>query len=325
MSYQTGIASDVDDLLDKLQTFANSNGWITDKWVPGNGSGNAELYLHKGASYVIYDCYNTGGSQFYKQVSQVITQKGIFQHAATGHDGGQSAGNQPNDSGSVIANWIFDNITAYHFFTDPAQTYLHIVVETLANEFRHLLFGLSDKAGVYEGGEYSVGSYEYQNQLYFTNGQHHMALIGGGSNGSYTHQFHMNVDGVRWKSAFFQTAFTSIWAAIHGYVGGGDMLDPMIGMNDSAEDICQPNQFNQLSALWSVPCGWSIRSSTNITPFGHYPDLRVTNIKNIVPGATITLGADEWLVFPAIAKNNPQINNNQSSSGYYGIAYLKVP
>ena len=49
MAYQTGTATDCNDLLDKFRLFAIAQGWIANRWVIA-GSGR-ELCLQKGSAY----------------------------------------------------------------------------------------------------------------------------------------------------------------------------------------------------------------------------------------------------------------------------------
>lgn len=326
MSYQTGTALHVDDLLSKLSVFAQANGWTQDKVVAGSGNGSSsELYLHKGASYVIYDAQLVGGNNTYHAVSQPLDHPFLYIYAATGHNGANAANNQPGTSPRVETNWLLPNMTAYHFFTDPAKTYLHVVVETTANEYRHIPFGLCDKLGTYEGGEYLFG--HQWNQIASlvddpANFQHFAAWTHSGSSGTNAHRFHCNVDGVRWKQFYFNTPFQSIFGSV-GMSSVGSWLGSILDHNYTR--VASPNHFNDAIILFKMYAGWIIRSTTVYTPMGCIEDVRFVNIKNVAPSSTYTLGGDDWLIFPLTEKKEPSVRDNLPNSGYYGFAYKKIP
>lgn len=328
MSYQTGTALHIDDLLDKLRTFATNNGWTQDKWVVGSGNGySSELYLHKGSSYVIYKPTLQAGGAYYHGVffnpGNVPT---IFMYGATGHDGGQDYENQPNTSERTEVTWLLPNMTAYHFFTDPAQTYLHVVVEVTANEFRHMSYGLCNKLGAYDGGEYVMGHWWDHNPTTIDvpdDFRHMHGIFAGASSGTYSCRFHCNIDGFRWKRYISTTTGSSIIPCIN-IDTQGQYLDTLITPAITGRSA-SPNTFNQVSPLHQIPAGWIIRGTNFWTPIGHFPDVRGLNMKNIAPSASLILGSDEWLIFPTMEKKNPSTRDNLPNSGYLAYAYLKVP
>lgn len=328
MSYQTGTALDIDDLLVKLSTFAQANGWTLDKFVAGNGNGHSsELYLHKGASYVIYKAVLQGGFGYYHGVFlNPQNNPTIFMYGATGHDGGQDYENQPNTSNRTEVTWLLPNMTAYHFFTDPAQTYLHVVVEVTAGEYRHMSYGLCNKLGAYDGGEYVMGHWWDHNpaQIDVPEDFRHMpGIFAGGNATAYYCRFHCNIDGVRWKQYQGTQNFISIYACAYRNTQG-TFLDTLLTPQSTGRSA-SPNTFNNVSPLHQIPVGWVVRATNFWTPVGHFPDVRALNMKNIAPSATLTLGSDDWLIFPAMEKKNPTTRDNLPNSGYLAYAYLKVP
>lgn len=52
----------------------------------------------------------------------------------------------------------------------------------------------------------------------------------------------------------------------------------------------------------------------------------MVNMKNLVPGEAITIGTDEWVVFP-VKKKGAALNGPQGevNSWTFGYAYRKVP
>lgn len=326
MSYQTGTALHIDDLLAQLSTFAQANGWTQNKVVAGSGDGaSSELYLSKGASFFIFDAQLTVGANVYHGVNQILDHPFLWIYGATGFDGGAAADAQPGTAkDQVQTNWLLPNMTAYHFFTDSTKTYLHVVVEVTANEFRHFHVGLLDKIGVFDGGEYVTGTSPIQNitQIdqpgYFQDGQ--PFTLAGSTN---TFQFlRANIDGFNWKIGNSTTTAEG-WRPPLRHQGQGEPLDNFMDTVFTTR-LAQPNTFNTTVILFPIPCH-IVRSATQWTPVGKPFDMRCCNIKNVTPGALITFGADEWLIFPHVFKKDPATRDDLPNSGFLGWAYLKVP
>ncbi len=325
MSYQTGTATDIDDLLTKLSIFAQANGWTQQKAFTGSGGGvSSELYLSKGDSYFAFQAQAIDDSQYYHGVTQDMIMYQLKYTGATGFDDGATYEGQPDSSSPTLVSFIQPNMTAYHFFTDPAKTYLHVAVETTDNEFRHIIFGLCNKLGDYVGGEYCFSCHQNQSPMYIDNPEssnHHLPFSSQNSSyPSYGHNFHAEVDGKIWWSSGSYSPLTWSLPLYGTYPTLGHIY-----ASDTSDPVSAPNTFNQLAPLWSIPCGVISRSSTTYMPLGHFEDVRLVNMRYISPGGSIILGSDEWVVFPQIEKKDPAVKDELPSSGYLGIAYLKVP
>lgn len=328
MSYQTGTATDIDDLLAKLSVFAQANGWTEDKIVAGSGNGaSSELYLSKGIAFFQFQAQLSTGNNVYHGINQALDHPFLNMFGSTGFNGANPVGSQPGTNGiRVETNWLLPNFTAYHFFTDSAETYLHVVVEVIANEFRHFHVGILDKIGAYDGGQYVHGTSWDQGISFIdkpNNFQHGIpwTLIG---NAVGRRQFlRVNIDGSDWKIT--QGITTTAWVPPFQHAAQGLPLEAFLEDNGSAFNVnCQPNSFNSTVILFPMPCH-IIRSSTKRTPVGKPFDLRACNIRNVAPSSSIFFGGDEWLVFPEAQKNIPTDLNNITNSGFLAFAYLKVP
>jgi len=326
MSYQTGTALHVDDLLQKLSTFAQANGWTEDKITTPSGNGSSvTLYLHKGVSYIVYYARLTGGNNTYHGVSQPIDHPDVWMYGATGHNGASDPWAQPGTSAKVEVNWLLPSMTAYHFFTDPAKTYLHVVVETTANEFRHFAFGVVEKVGTYDGGEYLQGCKWLQSANEIDdpkNVNQFPCWMHQGNSATYANRFRYNIDGNQWRRYYFNTPGTSIM----GSQGSSSIaIWNQAILNHSYSRSASPNAFNNAIILWRMYGGWVPRSSTLYIPTGCVNDVRFLNIRNVAPSTTYTLGADDWKIFPLIEKKNPNTRDDLPNSGDYGFAYKVVP
>jgi len=329
MSYQTGTALHIDDLLAKLSVFAVANGWTENKVVAGTGDGaSSQMFLSKGVTFAVFEAVlDITHPNVYHGSSQNLDHPFLRQYVATGYNGAFAVNAQPGTSLQVTTNWLLPNFVAYHFFTDPTKEYLHIVVEVTANEFRHIHVGLLDKIGAFDGGQYNQGTRPDQ---FFTriddpsNFQHAYPWTKIG-NGTGSNQFlRANIDGVDWKTtAALDT--TSAWTPPMRHAGQGEWLENHFDARSSGlPRTTQPNRFNSTVVLFSIPCFIS-RSATQRAPVGKPFDLRVANIKNVSPSSTITFGADDWLIFPIVQKKEPTLRDELPNSGWLAFAYLKVP
>lgn len=327
MTYQTGTALHIDDMLGKLSVFAQAAGWTENKIVAGNGNGaSSELYLSKGSSFFSFEAQLSVGSNVFHSVQQQLDHPFLDVHGSTGFDGGQPANGQPGThSEEVETNWLLPNMTAFHFFTDPTKTYLHVVIETLANEFRHFHVGLMDKLGAYDGGEYVCGTRHDQAQQFIDepmNFQHGWPWTLIGNSVGSRQWIRVNADGFQWKrtqSLNTQTWFPPMQGSAQGYP-----LEDFLEVKSNGSLAAQPNSFNSTLILFQMPAH-IFRSSTLTTPVGKPHDLRMCNMKNIAPSTLVVFGGDEWLVFPYVVKKDPGLRDNLPNSAFLAFAYKKIP
>ena len=327
MTYQTGTALNVDDLLAKLSVFAVTAGWTQNKVVAGSGNGSSsELYLSKGSSFWSFAGRFSAGSNLYHSVQQNLDHPHLDVHGSTGFNGANPVDGQPGtQKEETETNWLLPNMTAYHFFTDPTKTYLHVAVETTANEFRHIHVGVLDKIGVYDGGEYTQGISHDQAQQFIDepmNFQHGWAwtLIG---NAVGRRQFiRADADGFDWKIT--QSLNTESWAPPMQGAAQGYPLEDFLEVKSGFSKAAQPQTFNSTVVLFNMPCH-IFRSSTKWTPVGKPHDLRICNMQNVSPSTSIFFGGDEWVIFPYVQKKDPAVRDNLPSSGFLAFAYKKIP
>ncbi len=329
MSYQTGTATDVDDMLGKLSAFAQANGWTEEKVVAGSGNGSSsELYLEKGGSHFQFQAQlDTVHPNLYHAVSQNLDEPFLNMYGSTGFNGANDIDDQPGTNGlRVTTNWLLPNFTAYHFFTDSSETYLHIVIEVIANEFRHMHIGVLDPIGVYTGGEYVQGLFHDQSSTFIDqpqNFQHGWPWFNIGNGTGRRHWLRVDIDGVDWKSPGSLTSPSAYLPPIQGS-GQGYPLEDFLESKTATTKAAQPQTFNSTLVLFPIPLH-IVRSSTQWTPVGKPFDLRMCNMENVAPSTTITFGGDEWLIFPIVQKKDPSIRDNLPNSGFIAYAYKKIP
>jgi len=326
MAYETGTASSQQDLLTKLSTFAQANGWTQDELdVP-----NKELCLHRSTCYV----------QFRWDAIASTGSIGVYQ--STGYTAGLTPGNHPEDSGSGLIGTgaittqrrvaeIGDGpFTAYYFFEE--DYYIHCVLEYAAGLFRHFGFGILEKVGSWTGGEYAYGHVWYQgvasardNPLDSRHALPFDAL------GSTTNTDYM----------------TTHAEALPGQAANGHWLVSWAGTTPGNDRAAQARgcSFGSLrGGPLSHAVAWLPVNPSNgyvpLTPIqlfyrrdpglstekwyllGSPKDVRVVNIRYIAPAEEIAIGAATWKFFPWVRKQWLQADTDES--GYAGLAYKKI-
>ena len=148
MAFEEGVATSQGDFIDKLTTFASTNGWTLDEF---DNVTNFRAAVSRGNVFVQWKWDNTTS---------------IAGYHSLGFAGGTAPGSQLDDSGNgdivgaidtdrrfnAIGNGPF---TRHWFFADAAtQPYVHYVLEYAPGFFVHGSFGTIDKFGTWTGGEY---------------------------------------------------------------------------------------------------------------------------------------------------------------------------
>lgn len=324
MSYQAGTATNMADLISQLFTFATGTpGWTQDQLATGSG----QAALHKGNCYVSFRWNTT-----------TPLPLGIYQ--ALGYTGGNQPGAHPNDSGNGAVSSTNSVLTtercvndlgngafpSYFFFTDAAQTYIHVVVEITTNVFRHFGFGNITKVGDWTGGEYCYGDY-WASQDPQTNSNSSLldGLFGDSSNRERAATIH--VEGLTGQSG------ASKWGEVSG-INSAPSTDTAgnsrILVNGGYRSGPIASNFGSFAAgvtsglIPMYPIGLFYRriSTTDAYFLGFMPDVRGVNIGFINPKDEITIGSDVWKFFPLAQKTTANVTNRTYNSG---IAYKKVP
>lgn len=332
MTYATGTATDLEDLLAKISTFAvtTHGGWTQGYLNTTNGW----FELHKGDLSVSFKWTKSGAPTT------------LSVHQATAFVGtGTAPGAHTNDSGngfnttgtghsnanlatercvSEIGNGPFPS---YHFF--GIDDSIHIVVEVSTGMYRHFGWGTLDKFGDnWVGGEYAYGHFNDPNtnaNAVDVNTQTLLDALG-------TSADRLRCATVRIASGLANQG-AAVWGVscaaasanllndtagnvrrqIHGGFRGG------MGARGFADTI---GSFSSGAiALYSIEAFYRDPNNNRVYLLGHMPGIRACNIKNIEPAQEILIGSDTWKFFPLSSKTNAAVLGRSLNSG---IAYLKA-
>lgn len=213
------------------------------------------------------------------------------------------------------------NLWIYGQDSSPSS-FVHVVAEVEADVFYHLWIGELLKYGTWTGGAY------YATQFWNRNA----SIIDQPDSSSHAVPF----DGRAHTT-------TPLATTIHCSISDSPSGDWISGR--SSDNVLNSVQrkagmFSPLRGQWGVdkwrpdpsplsgqailqrPEAWYREVGTTpdeFHPLGYVPNVRVLNMRNLAPGEVITLGGDDWKVFPLSRYLGPDAGNN---SGVHGIAYL---
>lgn len=332
MAYQTGTASDVNDILDKFRLFAIAQGWSVNRWATV-GSGR-ELCIKKGSAYFNFRAWNNEWALV--NGDDQADKTGLAINGSDGYLGGNAWDRQPgypqrrNSAPLDQAHAWFPLVInigpfpAYHFFAPDSKT-LYAEVEVSAGIFMRFGCGSLDlfNPAAPGGGRF----------FYATGGQHvtdptstsipwlevdvddsslsleevpfrcaDYCYDASFLSGSYLRVQHDSFDNWAHSAKVPSTYNTG------SFCQGG-------GVHDRPIRDLSPNSLNGVGVL--LPNIVSVnRNQEYLSPVGTVPGMRYMDMTNYLPGDEFTLGSDTWKVFPWYAKGG--------RSGQRGIAYLKV-
>lgn len=318
MAYQTGTSTGTVDLLGKLATFAVANGWTQDE------SASDRLALHKSNVYVSFR-WNVTTPAFV----------GIYQ--ALGWVVSTDPGNHTDDSGNgeiSDQNNILDNgrhvalgtgaFPSYHFFED--DTYIHVVVESAAGEYRHFGFGIVVKIGDWTGGEYAYGMVmpTSGNANPLKNTASHLLDGYLADLNERGHAATLHVEGL--PSEGGSSKWGVVWAnnGAQGNDRGSNVRVFIQGAYRGGPFARSLGHFSSGSASGLVPMyplGVWYRTSSDVYLLGFMDAVRGATIEYLTGGDEVVVGSDTWIFFPSAIKGTAQ---DVGATKNQGIAYKKV-
>lgn len=331
MPYQllTNVA-DYDAALDAIRDFLNATGdWTLhqDMVSPDEGvaAGGHQLVASNGDCLIGLRSTDTGDG-----ADRLFVFDGIAPYTGT-----PDLDSLPDNSGIRYTDAEIENASepsarhlqqfagpfpSLHLFSDDPSTYCHAVFEVDAGVYKHLSFGNVRKLGTWDGGGFYCATY--------------WALDANNIDAPYSNQHAPSFENA--SNVVGERAWT-----LH-YEGGGELwLSPVVGPIDTVTRQQARASLrggfgrmfkNIAESLFSgfIPLAPILLAHlrTEDTPdtvrwVGQVPDVRMVNMKNIDPGATLTISADQWLCFPLVQKNNPATLDDNYNSGYAGLAYRK--
>lgn len=336
MAYETGSATDLGDLLSRLDTFMVANGWTQDDFDDGASvaaQGFAQWSknsIHVGLKWVANAPNNLS-------VHQALGNGGaVFPGAHTDDSGnGYNAtfGSDAQLDDERCVNDIGDGpFVSYHFFEqDSNPAYVHVVVQISSGNFRHFGWGEMEKFNDWTGGEYCYGHFadESTNSSAVDSGADPLfdaidALAVGSAarRGATIHAEGLPHQGAseRWLHHaggvtgddvdFNDTAGNTKRLAFGGFRGG-----PLLPLMQFRGDISTGH-------IPLTPLAIFTRDFVNefVYFLGNIPDIRMIDMFNFAAEQEVTIGSDVWIVFPQVRRTE---DNVVGRTYYSGLAYRR--
>lgn len=333
MAYQTGTANNVVDLLDLFRSFAEGQGWTTNRNVLA-GSGR-ELCISKGTAFFNFRAYQN--ETMVVNGASATGKYGISVNGSDGYAAGNAWDRQPGyplrgittggDQGHAMLPLViaFGPFPAYHFFAPDSKT-LYCELEAVSGVFLRFGCGTLDlfNPAAPGGGRFfyatggkhvtnATGSATWlgsdmDNPIYalelapFRAGDYASSSGGNGNSGAM----------VRAASGSFDNWANSAQAPASTYQG---MVCQGGGCHDKVLRDYSPNPLNGIGVMLPNVVSLSI-GGESLSPIGVVPGMRFMDMTNYLPGQEFNLGSDIWKVFPWYQKGGLSVQR--------GIAYKKV-
>lgn len=313
MSYQTGTSTGPTDLLSKLKTFLEADGWTTNDYS-AVGAGY-RLHVEKTPS--------SGGETMYFNFRSAIAEtgttliapnndgstngtvtSGILVNSSTGYNAGELWHSQPGypqdptDGNKGFAGCMnpmsISAIPAYYFFS--VNDTVNVAVEVTSGKFQFMSFGMLEKQGVYTGGQFFSASFDSQVPYYnyYTTSWYMPGYFTARVLRAPTGAVYLDADSdARWRAADYNE----------------DLCFPCVAGQTANETDSQsgmaaffwsksPNFYNNIAAMCPIYT-FVKRSDDNFSLLGWPSGVRFLNVTHYSVGQEITYGPETWKVFPA--------------------------
>lgn len=280
MAYQTGSATDINDLMRKFQAFAQTLGFAVggiNPWTFTNSDGKWTFEYKTNILFCQLD--NTG----------------------------VSAGNSTNHNylkavtGSNYLNR--GSYSAYHFF--GTSQYAHCVVDLDGEYFIHFGIGTLNKQGEYIGGQYAYGTYvnddkaSVYNSLAFNGGYSRYPAVvrAEGIAGDTRHPWYL---ALHHGKKYHLTDFDK------GFYGGGLFSNcylPAFGANEVHHEALLLRQSHSQFGNLIIPIPNNLIAvgvDKVLRQIGSPPDFYTVRSQNIIAGQVFEVAGSRWKMFPAL-------------------------
>lgn len=320
MAFETGVSTSPSNLLSSLETRLNTDGWtiVRNNGQAESGSSNqlsvSDPGIAEGNQYniVAFDSPaatarwelqpSTGdsgaGANFYAHTGSPDNSGNLGTYVVFGN--GPSSTTDQGFSGSSVAYFFFSGTTP------SGARYCHIVLEGTAGVYWHCFFGTVEKSGTYTGGQYASATITRESAV---------GLI-------WPFQFNpAPQQGQQWfRFDNFASSGSPGWRALNGFVSNQGLSTPLALLYQGGlNDIAQRTPFAPiLVPFWET--NNPIQSSSRWVLAGHLPDAMQVSMDGRDAGEVITLGTDDWHLFPAHRKTVDGVSTTSSAYSNTSVA-----
>jgi hypothetical protein len=326
MAFSTGTSTNMAALVTALDSFMVANGWTQDQLNTGSG----QAAWHRTA---------TGVSLFLSVRWDTSSPNHLGIYQALGYTGGNQPGQHPDDSGNGAVgstNAVLDDerhVNAlgngpYTYWFFEQDYYVHVVVESSADVFKHFGWGALDKTGDWTGGEYAYGHLKVANGAIATTDT--MLLDGlfadvASAQESRAATLHLEslpnqVAGGKWGN---------VWGRDNGAENDNQTV-PKAKVNVQGGFRGGPtaSPFGRYSAgsasggipMYPIELYYQDVANSRVYYLGRMKDVRGVNIRLFAPRDVVNIGGSDWYVFPSQQKS---VGSSATGTNNQGIAYRR--
>ncbi len=332
MAFETGSATDFEDLISRLMTFATANGWTQDEFETDDG----DFALHKGNIFVSGRWDTTAPNNISLHQATAFDGVSTLPGDHTGDSGNGFNTTTSHTDGSLDNERCINNIgdgpyPSYFFFeNDAGPAYLNVVLEFATDRFAHFGFGEIIKVGDWTGGEYVYGHYhEAAGAVVTINCCSLDGLFDDAQVTDLRRAPTMRAIGLPGQAG------PDVWAQIYGGTDAAPPDDsagePKINVHGGfrggpvARGLFLVGPAGTTSGLIPmVPLTLMYRRNSNefVYFLGYMEDVRQTNIKFFAPKEAVVIGSDTWYFFPQRQKTI--IGGPTDRTDHSCLAYKRV-
>lgn len=332
MAYESSTASNIADLMDKLQIFATANGWTKNEPA---GSIVDRLCLSKNGVFVNFRWATTSPTAVgvYHALGYTTSATNPGGHTSDSGNGFFSAGSVTNANilSSRYALVTNGSMTYWFFENDASPAYIHIVVTTGTLQYSHFGFGELIKQGTWTGGEYAYGHIYTAASSGTQLAETSSFLLDGGLGHTTPTSYRTFAATVHIESLPGQGASTK-WGLSWGGDSAGTDRATLTRYNIQGGFRAGPvasafarftsSPTTGLTAMYPINLFYDgAGTPRQWYPLGYMGDVRGIDVLNYAEAQEITVSADTWTVFPATYKPAQGALGNSRTMG---VAYKKV-
>lgn len=337
--YETGSAPDVNNLLGKLRTALQTNGWTVNYNDLEGSSGGARVHVSKGGMVVNFrsgfnnevpvasaaERNSRQGNWNWSYIwgSQTYRPNWIFFNVSTGVNMSRSWHNQPGGPGSSelkgLAAGIVcpGSISRYWIFINENPDTVLLIAEVRPGKFEHIAFGqLILTQNIQAGGEWFSGS-RIMNRAYTSPAELASSQLRTGYAGDDTAAMFRVVDS-RWTApdqldGWNQNMMLSgipntngsgnYWANLGVPQMDGDYAVPSITGYYNAHNVAYLDDEGR-SILFPIPC-YKFMETSGLTLIGYIGHIARTSMKAYVAGDSIAGVGETYMAFPSHERISP--------------------
>lgn len=298
------------DVINRIVNFAEANGWTTLRNQDTSGQRSATVRLAGQSDYV--HLYNLDNVSVYLRQSK-------------GYDALLGPADQPNVSPQARATLRAGPYPNVFLFASSSHVWAAFAIAA-SGEYRHLCFGVLEKAGAYEGGTYIDATNWGESNWWGSFNSNHAPFFPPPSGGvSSVGSVSADVPADGRTNAFHP--FGTNYGPPNAKAARSDIGPEETSIGGAMVALADQNAFSGRSILQAITVYVArVGSETYLSPVGTVPDVRFCSINKFEPEQEVPIGSDVYKVFPIAGKRpvNYAGGPQPSASGEFAYAIRKV-